>query len=829
MFQNRRVLKANSTRTTSRAQLVVNIDLCVYLFLMSLLPFTKFKITTILKKFHFKKRKSSSSKYLNRYFEHRLDCQTFQLTGRSSCKLGGLMENVKKVENLGLEDRIITIKHIAEILKISYSSPIFILTLADPAGCPEKNNSLPDCSAIYRSKLDFTKAYNLGVSIEAAEKDSAAVEQQLRSGTDSKGVECQIEVEHNFTVEVHFSEVRCTDDEESVTSNQDKPAKSNKEKKLTRKRKLNKNEWRCKKNKKLKNSGEAYEGCNSRKRYPKKSLGPTCTCKKGCSEKFSSSERQRIFDHFYSLVDRELQWLYLSKNVKTDTIKRMTLERKNNRTQTLKYHFPLNDEDVLVCKNFFLNTLQIGEQMVYTALEKVKLDEGFKDNRGVHNNRPRKMNTTTEFSIKTHIELFPKVESHYTRKTSKREYLSGNLNISKMYRFYSEWFANQNYNDVKMATKRQYETVFNTNYNYSFFKPKKDQCPSCSLFEQADPLVKASLEEKHKCHLERKEIIRKIKKEEIDTADKNSSTVAIFDLQKVLSIPQSEVSIFHYKRKYPVYNFTVFDALRKKGYCYVWHFQIAKRGSTEIGSALLHFFKTNCENGITTFSLYSDGCYGQNKNRYIFALYVYAAKLLCISISHRFFETGHSQNEGDSMHACIERNLKNKVVYTPDQIYNIILNSRVTGEKYCVKELEQSDIYDIKQLVEPHNWRRDKDGEIIHWADVMEVKTTHLQENKLFFRYNFEDAYSELDTNPQSTLNIRRRGRKRTQVTPIVLGNIELQQAYHQPIPITKALHTDLMSLCKSGAIPRFYHPFYDSLSFTDNVDARDKNEESNC
>ncbi|KAJ0172353.1 hypothetical protein K1T71_012326 [Dendrolimus kikuchii] len=41
------------------------------------------------------------------------------------------------------------------------------------------------------SKLDFTKAYNLGVSLEAAEKDSAAVEQQLRSGTDSKGVECQ--------------------------------------------------------------------------------------------------------------------------------------------------------------------------------------------------------------------------------------------------------------------------------------------------------------------------------------------------------------------------------------------------------------------------------------------------------------------------------------------------------------------------------------------------------------------------------------------------------------------------------------------------------------
>lgn len=104
-----------------------------------------------------------------------------------------------------------------------------------------------------------------------------------------------------------------------------------------------------------------------------------------------------------------------------------------------------------------------------------------------------------------------------------------------------------------------------------------------------------------------------------------------------------------------------------------------------------------------------------------------------------------------------------------------------------------------------------------------------MEENKRFFRNNFEDAYSELDTNLQSTLNIRRRGRKRIQVTSIVPGNIELHQAYHRPIPITKALHTDLMSLCKSGAIPRFYHSFYESLSFTKNVDATDKNEDDNC
>lgn len=40
-------------------------------------------------------------------------------------------------------------------------------------------------------------------------------------------------------------------------------------------------------------------------------------------------------------------------------------------------------------------------------------------------------------------------------------------------------------------------------------------------------------------------MIRQLKKEEIDSAYKNNTTVAILDLQKVLIIPQSEVGTFY--------------------------------------------------------------------------------------------------------------------------------------------------------------------------------------------------------------------------------------------------------------------------------------------
>ncbi|XP_026727284.1 uncharacterized protein LOC113493484 [Trichoplusia ni] len=270
-------------------------------------------------------------------------------------------------------------------------------------------------------------------------------------------------------------------------SNSDEPSTSHNEKKRTRKRAMNEDQWSSKKNKLLKNAGQAYEGCHNKNKYPQKVMGPVCSCKMNCGSKFTSSERQDLFDKFYKLSDRERQWMYIIRHTKTENIKRMTLERKNNRTQTIKYFFSLNNVEFLVCKRFFLNTLKVNEQMVYTAIEKFKLDEGITDLRGKHTNRPRKMSSSTESSIEKHISLFPKVESHYTRKSSTRQYLSQDLNISKMYRLYTEWFPQQNYVEVTMATKRQYETIFNTKFNYSFFKPKKDQCSTCFVYEQASP------------------------------------------------------------------------------------------------------------------------------------------------------------------------------------------------------------------------------------------------------------------------------------------------------------------------------------------------------
>lgn len=42
----------------------------------------------------------------------------------------------------------------------------------------------------------------------------------------------------------------------------------------------------------------------------------------------------------------------------------------------------------------------------------------------------------------------------------------------------------------------------------------------------------------------------------------------------------------------------------------------------------------------------------------------------------------------------------------------------------------------------------------------------------------------------------------------------ELQILNTEPLPISKALYDDLISLCKAGDIPNYYRAFYESLSY---------------
>lgn len=96
-----------------------------------------------------------------------------------------------------------------------------------------------------------------------------------------------------------------------------------------------------------------------------------------------------------------------------------------------------------------------------------------RDKRGVHLHRPYRIPDEMFNLVVEHINLFPVIESHYCRTTTSRKYLEFGLSLPEMYEYYLKWISSKNIN--VFVTKKFYEKVFNENFNYGFFKPKKDR------------------------------------------------------------------------------------------------------------------------------------------------------------------------------------------------------------------------------------------------------------------------------------------------------------------------------------------------------------------
>lgn len=429
----------------------------------------------------------------------------------------------------------------------------------------------------------------------------------------------------------------------------------------------------------------------------------------------------------------------------------------------------------------FLRTLSISEKVIGNISKKLNISPVIpNDQRGKHLNRPLAIQREVKDCIKEHISLFPAIESHYTRENTQKMYLDSNLSISKMHRFYLDWVKGKTVCvKAQNATLRQYTDIFNT-FNLSFFKPKKDLCDKCEQFKLASTEEKLILQSSHEEHLKNKDIARDKKNLDKQRASNDPELcVAVFDLEKVLTTPQGEASNFYYKRKFAVYNFTVYDIGRKLGYCYMWDESEGKRGSNEIGTCLMKFIQFMKEKGIKEFCFYSDNCGGQNRNRFIYAMWEYAAFKFKVKITHRFLERGHTQNEGDSMHSCIERSKKVKSIYVPAQWITLVRCAKVTGEPY---------------------FKTSCDGDKIIWNKVKEVTVSFEKPFELSIKYNLNSP----DFIQMNMINKKQKGRYQNHNKP--------QKPYKGKIPIEKSKFNDLLSLCSMGLIPTFYHDFYKSL-----------------
>lgn len=556
------------------------------------------------------------------------------------------------------------------------------------------------------------------------------------------------------------------------------------------------------------NTGKAYISDKSKKVIEaKKVLPAVCNnCKNKCTEKVSEESRKNIFRSYYDeTMTFERKRDFICQHVEVlGTSKRYGRKRKQ---ETRKYYLPVEKQRKQVCKSFFLNTLNIGKKTIECSLKR-KCHGSFDgmDQRGRHT-PANKTDDHTIKHIKNHIESFPAVESHYTRKSTSRKFLSQDLSIRKMYDLYKTKCQEDG---ITPVSEKVYRNVFCNEYNFSFHKPKKDTCQTCNTYNEKKKTgnITESDQAMYIEHMKRKEQARTEKDADKKRAKNDKSLfVATFDLQAVLQTPCSNVSQTYYKRKLNSYNLTIYSLADARGTCYIWNETHGQRGSSEVGTCVISHIKS-LPSSIRHVVLYSDCCSGQNRNKFL-------ASGLLHTISHsphieiieqKFLESGHTQMECDSMHSAIEHAKRQTTLYVPEQ-WDTIFQMARRQNPYVVVPMRFDNFYDLKKFANDtfKNFKTTVDGDTVNWLKVKVLKVQKSNPDQILVKYDFDDSNF-------LCINVKRAQRGRPK------SGDKLPMKYQNKLPISVAKKNDLLDLCKGLVIPEIYWQYYDNLLTNKNV-----------
>lgn len=313
-----------------------------------------------------------------------------------------------------------------------------------------------------------------------------------------------------------------------------------------------------------------YKDYKKRLQPPKAPKPIDCQCRLDCTNKVKPEDRTEICKSYWGLRDIQRQKDFILKNVQAHAPERRLVAAKRPKTTARIYYLPGGETKIRVCEKIFRATLCISNGPINKAFSGV-------GNSGVYEEEDRRRNIAPpnktcqddEDYVKQHIESFPTMESHYSRKTSSKLYLASNLSIPKMYELYKEKCNDDARAPVSINV---YRKNFATEYNMDFHKPKKDQCLLCNKYHTAKAENSPDLQ-LYDMHMTLKDQSRKAKEEDKERANKDISFNSItLDLQKVLHMPNSNVSLLYYLRKVNVYNATIYEARSPNdGYCFLWN------------------------------------------------------------------------------------------------------------------------------------------------------------------------------------------------------------------------------------------------------------------
>lgn len=569
------------------------------------------------------------------------------------------------------------------------------------------------------------------------------------------------------------------------------------------------------KRKARRNLGQEYLSDSAKKQIKARELGLPCSCKYKCREKLQG-KHETIFNSFWDLGSYDLQNSYLFGCIEVVPKKRSYIKKQKKQESSRKcnaiYKVNVNSESVKISKAEFMGVhgLQYSRGrinlIVSQKIQGVSVPK--KDQRGKHNNRPHQLTREQKQSVRDHINLIPKYQSHYSRADNLgKVYLNCDMTIARLYKeFYLPWCEECQINPVKESV---YRKIFCTEFNIGFKFPKSDTCKTCDETAiKLDNAVKTGNQSDikkitqdlnlHKC---RATAMQSLLKYEIEDSKLNKQKCVLsFDLQQALPIPKLTTGPAFYCRKVWLYNLGIHDCTNGQGYMFLWTEDKAKRGADEIASVLLKYLKT--KNDFEDLVIFTDNCPGQNKNWLMVSLWLQLVKERKFNtITHHFLVSGHTHLPSDRDFALIEKRHRKYApeVYSPEGWYKVIKESN-TKTPFVVTVMDQEDFLNFEPILSSlTKSARTADGENLDFASVYTFQFRADNTESFYIKHTVNGNFKEV--------LVKRKGR------PNALFLNNLKKKYTEPIKIAEKKVKNVISLLKY--IPPLYHPFFTNLKTT--------------
>ena len=244
--------------------------------------------------------------------------------------------------------------------------------------------------------------------------------------------------------------------------------------------------WKRAVAKKRRNTGLPYKSRTTGKDVDGRVIGPPCKCKRKCFELVGQENIQAIFTNYWETGCWFKQTAYIQKQVTDRPIQRTCTDNAKKKSCSRLYTVTAGGVDYVVCREAFASIHGFNPSRVKRAMKnQTATGVPIGDGRGMHTNHPR-VPEHKQNLVKEHINSFPTVTNHYSRKTCPDvRYLEEHVKTKKhMWELYKLWLS-----EVKNSNEEPCSESYYKNVLFEFFpeiklsKPRSDTCKICDIYQ----------------------------------------------------------------------------------------------------------------------------------------------------------------------------------------------------------------------------------------------------------------------------------------------------------------------------------------------------------